>query len=145
MCLLCRKLWQFGVHFENSRETADFPAQTERTAMPIIVVQLERKAQIEHTPSRKRDELAVNLITGLLAFTRQPRKLSLHLSKKALSPLPTLLQRRTRVSCLVRNLHNVPLYSESAVACAPRDIGRRRLHSSLREGKLLAGRKETGV
>ena len=56
-----------------------------------IVGQLKNISQIEHTSHRSTTNFIVNLIAGLIAYTWQPKKPSLHLSDKDMELLPTLI------------------------------------------------------
>ncbi len=62
-----------------------------RFVIETIVDQLKNISQIEHTRHRSPTNFIVNLIAGLIAYTWQPKKPSLHLSDKDLALLPTLI------------------------------------------------------
>ena len=62
-----------------------------RAAIETIIDQLKNISQILHTRHRSTINFAVNLIAGLIAYTWQAKKLSLHLSDKDLAFLPTLI------------------------------------------------------
>ena len=60
-----------------------------RFIIETIVDQLKNVSQIEHTRHRSSTNFLVNLIAGLIAYTWQPKKPSLHLSENELALLPT--------------------------------------------------------
>ena len=60
-----------------------------RFVIETIVDQRKNIPQIEHTRHRSPTNFIVNLIAGLIAYTWQPKKPSLHLSDKDLALLPT--------------------------------------------------------
>ena len=62
-----------------------------RFVIETIVDQLKNISQIEHTRHRSTTNFIVNLIAGLIAYTWQPKKPSLHLSDKDLALLPALI------------------------------------------------------
>ncbi len=62
-----------------------------RFVIETIVDQLKNISQIEHTRHRSSTHFIVNLIAGLIAYTWQPKKPSLHLSDKDLALLPALI------------------------------------------------------
>ena len=62
-----------------------------RAAIETIIDQLKNISQILHTRHRSTINFAVNLIAGLIAYTWQAKKPSLHLSDKDLAFLPTLI------------------------------------------------------
>ena len=62
-----------------------------RFVIETIVDQLKNISQIEHTRHRSPTNFIVNLIAGLIAYTWQPKKPSLHLSDKDLALLPALI------------------------------------------------------
>ena len=62
-----------------------------RFVIGTIVDQLKNIPQIEHTRHRSPTDFIVNLIAGLIAYTWQPKKPSLHLSVKDLALLPALI------------------------------------------------------
>ena len=62
-----------------------------RFIIETIVDQLKNISQIEHTRHRSSTNFLVNLIAGLIAYTWQPKKPSLHLSKNELALLPTTI------------------------------------------------------
>ena len=59
-----------------------------RFIIETIVDQLKNISQIEHTRHRSTTNFLVNLIAGLIAYTWQPKKPSLHLSNKDMALLP---------------------------------------------------------
>ncbi len=59
-----------------------------RFVIETIVDQLKNISQIEHTRHRSPTNFIVNLIAGLIAYSWQPKKPSLHLSDKDSAPLP---------------------------------------------------------
>ncbi len=60
-----------------------------RFIIETIVDQLKNISQVEHTLHRSTTNFLVNLIAGLIAYTWQPRKPSLHLSENELAMVPT--------------------------------------------------------
>ena len=62
-----------------------------RFIIGTIIDQFKNISQIEHTRHRSPTNFIVNLIAGLIAYTWQPKKPSLHLSDKDLALLPALL------------------------------------------------------
>jgi hypothetical protein len=60
-----------------------------RAIMETIADQLKNISQIEHTRHRSPVNFVVNVFAGLLAYTFQPKKPSLHLEWLAL-PLPSI-------------------------------------------------------
>ncbi len=62
-----------------------------RFIIETIVDQLKNISQIEHTRHRSSANFLVNLIAGLIAYTWQPQKPSLHLSENELALLPTTI------------------------------------------------------
>ncbi len=60
-----------------------------RVIIETIVDQLKNVSQIEHTRHRSSTNFLVNLIAGLIAYTWQPKKPSLHLSENELALVPT--------------------------------------------------------
>ena len=62
-----------------------------RFVIETIVDQLKNISQIEHTRHRSTTNFIVNLIAGLVAYTWQANKPSLHLSDKDMALLPTLI------------------------------------------------------
>ena len=62
-----------------------------RFVIETIVDQRKNISQIEHTRHRSTTNFIVNLIAGLIAYTWQPKKPSLHLSDKDLALLPALI------------------------------------------------------
>ena len=62
-----------------------------RFVIGTIVDQLKNIPQMEHTRHRSQTNFIVNLIAGLIAYTLQPKKPSLHLSDKDLALLPALI------------------------------------------------------
>ena len=61
-----------------------------RAVIETIIDQLKNISQILHTRHRSTINFAVNLIAGLIAYTWQAKKPSLHLSDKDLAFLPAL-------------------------------------------------------
>ena len=61
-----------------------------RSVIETIIDQLNI-SQILHTRHRSTTNFAVNLIAGLIAYTWQAKKPSLHLSDKDLAFLPALI------------------------------------------------------
>ena len=59
-----------------------------RFIIETIVDQLKNISQIEHTRHRSTTNFLVNLIAGLIAYTWQPNKPSLHLSEQDKALLP---------------------------------------------------------
>ena len=62
-----------------------------RSVIETIIDQLKNISQILHTRHRSTINFAVNLIAGLIAYTWQTKKPSLHLSDKDLAFLPALI------------------------------------------------------
>ena len=62
-----------------------------RFVIETIIDQLKNISQIEHTRHRSTTNFIVNLIAGLIAYTWQAKKPSLHLSDKDMALLPTLI------------------------------------------------------
>ena len=62
-----------------------------RFIIETIVDQLKNISQIEHSRHRSTTNFLVNLIAGLIAYTWQPKKPSLHLSVNDLALLPTTI------------------------------------------------------
>ena len=62
-----------------------------RFVIETIVDQRKNISRIEHTRHRSSTNFIVNLIAGLIAYTWQPKKPSLHLSDKDLALLPALI------------------------------------------------------
>ena len=62
-----------------------------RFVIETIVDQLKNVSQIEHTRHRSTTNFIVNLIAGLIAYSWQAKKPSLHLSDKDMALLPTLI------------------------------------------------------
>ena len=62
-----------------------------RFIIETIIDQLKNISQIEHTRHRSTTNFLVNLIAGLIAYTWQPKKPSLHLSNKDMALLPTTI------------------------------------------------------
>ncbi|MBI5928225.1 MAG: IS982 family transposase, partial [Chloroflexi bacterium] len=55
--------------------------------LETITDQLKNISQIEHTRHRSPLNFLVNLVAGLIAYTFQPKKPSLHLEASALVPI----------------------------------------------------------
>jgi hypothetical protein len=53
--------------------------------------QLKNISQIDHTRHRSVNNFLVNLVAGLIAYTHQPKKPSLNISRKDLALLPALI------------------------------------------------------
>ena len=62
-----------------------------RALIETIIDQLKNISQIAHTRHRSVDNFLVNLVAGLIAYTHQPRKPSLHLRDESLALLPITL------------------------------------------------------
>ena len=62
-----------------------------RFIIETIIDQLKNVSQIEHSRHRSTTNFLVNLIAGLIAYTWQPKKPSLHLSDNDLALLPTAI------------------------------------------------------
>ncbi len=62
-----------------------------RFVIETIVDQLKNIPQIEHTRHRSPTNFIVNLFAGMIAYSWQPKKPSLHLSDKDLALLPALI------------------------------------------------------
>ena len=62
-----------------------------RSIIETINDQLKNISQIAHTRHRSINNFLVNLISGLIAYTHQPKKPSLNLSPDALLALPSVL------------------------------------------------------
>ena len=62
-----------------------------RAIVETINDQLKNISQVAHTRHRSVDNFLVNLITGLIAYTHQPKKPSLNLSRENLALLPALI------------------------------------------------------
>jgi hypothetical protein len=52
---------------------------------------LKNISQIDHTRHRSVNNFLVNLVAGLIAYTHQPKKPSLNISRKDLALLPALI------------------------------------------------------
>jgi hypothetical protein len=61
-----------------------------RSIIETINDQLKNISQIAHTRHRSPTNFLVNLVAGLIAYTHQPKKPSLHLSDQELALLPVL-------------------------------------------------------
>ena len=59
-----------------------------RFIIETIVDQLKNISHIEHTRHRSTTNFLVNLVAGLIAYTWQPNRPSLHLSAKEMELLP---------------------------------------------------------
>ena len=62
-----------------------------RFIIETIIDQLKNVSQIEHSRHRSTTNFLVNLIAGLIAYTWQPKKPSLHLSDNDLALLPSTI------------------------------------------------------
>lgn len=62
-----------------------------RSLIETINDQLKNISQIAHTRHRSPVNFLVNLLAGLIAYTRQPNKPSLNLSDTELTQLPALI------------------------------------------------------
>ena len=62
-----------------------------RFIIKTIVDQLKNISQIEHTRHRSRTNFLVNLVAGLIAYTWQPKKPSLNLSRNDMALLPNTI------------------------------------------------------
>lgn len=62
-----------------------------RSIIETINDQLKNISQISHTRHRSVDNFLVNLIAGLIAYSLQPKKPSLHLSKRQQDMLPAMI------------------------------------------------------
>ncbi len=62
-----------------------------RFVIETIVNQLKNISQIEHTWHRSTTNFIVNLIAGLIAYTWQAKRSSLHLCDKDMALLPALV------------------------------------------------------
>ena len=62
-----------------------------RFVIETIVNQFKNISQIEHTLHRSTTNFIVNLIAGLIAYTWQAKKPSLHLCDKDVALLPALV------------------------------------------------------
>jgi hypothetical protein len=62
-----------------------------RSIIETINDQLKNISQIAHTRHRSVNNFLVNLVAGLIAYTHQPQKPSLNLSKEDAALLPTLI------------------------------------------------------
>jgi hypothetical protein len=62
-----------------------------RALIETIIDQLKNISQIAHTRHRSVDNFLVNLVAGLIAYTHQPKKPSLHLRDESLALLPVTL------------------------------------------------------
>ena len=62
-----------------------------RFVIGTTVDQLKNISQIEHVRNRGTTNFIVNLIAGLIAYTWQAKKPSLHLSEDDMAPLPALI------------------------------------------------------
>ena len=62
-----------------------------RSIIETINDQLKNISQIAHTRHRSVDNFLVNLISGLIAYTHQPKKPSLNLSKSEQEMLPAII------------------------------------------------------
>ena len=63
-----------------------------RFVIETIVDQLKNTSQIEHTRHRSPTNFIVNLIAGLIAYTWQPKKPTLHLPDKDMAFLPARIK-----------------------------------------------------
>ena len=62
-----------------------------RSIIETINDQLKNISQIDHTRHRSVNNFLVNLVAGLIAYTHQPKKPSLNLSREDSALLPTLI------------------------------------------------------
>lgn len=62
-----------------------------RALIETIIDQLKNISQIAHTRHRGVDNFLVNLVAGLIAYSRQPKKPSLNLGDESLALLPATL------------------------------------------------------
>jgi transposase len=62
-----------------------------RAIIETINDQLKNISQVAHTRHRSVDNFLVNLVAGLIAYTHQPKKPSLNLSREDSALLPTLI------------------------------------------------------
>jgi transposase len=62
-----------------------------RALIETITDQLKNISQVAHTRHRSVNNFLVNLVAGLLAYTHQPKKPSLHLRDESLALLPATL------------------------------------------------------
>ena len=62
-----------------------------RALIETINDQLKNISQISHTRHRSVDNFLVNLVAGFIAYTHQPKKLSLNLRNEDLAALPALI------------------------------------------------------
>ena len=62
-----------------------------RALIESVNDQLKNISQIEHTRHRSPVNFLVNLVAGLIAYTYQPKKPSLHLRPDELAQLPVLV------------------------------------------------------
>jgi len=85
---LFEQLWEQGVQLVTKLKTnmknrlmdmTDKLLQRQRAVMETIIDQLKNISQIEHTRHRSFANFCVNLICGLIAYSHQPKKPSLHL------------------------------------------------------------------
>ena len=65
--------------------------QRKRSIIETIIDQLKNISQIEHSRHRSLSNFAVNLISGLIAYSLRPKKPSLNLSTDELAALPALI------------------------------------------------------
>ena len=91
VCHLLGNLYHFYANFELARN--QLPFRRRRRAPPWRLSSTNSKVRHGLNISQHRNaiNLTVNPVAGLLAFTRQTKKLSLHLSDKDLASLPTLI------------------------------------------------------
>ena len=64
---------------------------SQRSIIETINDQLKNISQVAHTRHRSSNNFLVNLISGLIAYTHQPKKPSLNLSPDTLLALPSVL------------------------------------------------------
>jgi Transposase DDE domain len=85
---LFEQLWEQGVQLVTKLKTnmknrlmdmTDKLLQRQRAVMETIIDQLKNISQIEHTRHRSFANFCVNLVCGLIAYSHQPKKPSLHL------------------------------------------------------------------
>lgn len=62
-----------------------------RALIETVTDQLKNISQVAHTRHRSVDNFLVNLVTGLIAYTHQPKKPSLNLRDESLALLPATL------------------------------------------------------
>ena len=96
-CHLFINLHQLYANFEIARNWLTFRRRRRAPPWRPSSTNSNVRHRLNIPQHRNAINFIVNPVAGLLAFTRQTKKLSLHLSDKDLAALPTLILLRTRV------------------------------------------------